>query len=175
LRRSLEQRVEATSRLADRMIETVQKISRELRPSVLDNIGLGAALQFEARAFQERTGLVCQVSVPAETFALDPDRATGMFRVFQELLTNVARHAQATRIIVALRRTAEHLTLEVMDNGRGIRAEALSDPKSLGLLGMTERASLMGGRLEIHGDPGGGTTATLTIPAKFTQMAWRLG
>ncbi len=166
LRGALVEKVESTSRLADTMIETVQRISRELRPSVLDNIGLGAALQFEARQFQERTGITCEVSVPAETFSLDPDRATGMFRVFQELLTNVARHAQATRVVVSLSQTEESVTLEVKDNGRGIREEELRDPKSLGLLGMTERASLMDGRLDIHAAAGGGTTATLTIPAQ---------
>jgi signal transduction histidine kinase len=166
LRRTLEEKVVATSRLADMMIETVQKISRELRPSVLDNIGLGAALQFEARQFQERTGIACEVSVPAKTFALDLDRATGMFRVFQELLTNVARHAQATRVVVSLSQTVESVTLEVKDNGRGIREEELRDPKSLGLLGMAERASLMDGKLDIHATAGGGTTATLTIPTK---------
>jgi signal transduction histidine kinase len=166
LRRALEEKVEATSRLTDMMIDTVQKISRELRPSVLDNIGLGAALQFEARQFQERTGIACEVSVPAQTFVLDPDRTTGMFRVFQELLTNVARHAQATRVVVSLNQSAESVTLEVKDNGRGIHEEELRDPKSLGILGMAERASLMGGRLEIHGRPGQGTTGVLTIPAK---------
>ena len=167
LRRSLEEKVEATSRLTDRMIETVQRISHELRPSVLDNIGLGAALQFEAREFKERTGIACEVSVPSVTFSLEPDRATGIFRVFQELLTNVARHAQASRVSASLGQTAEHVMLEVKDNGRGIREEELRDPKSLGILGMAERASLMGGRLEIHGATGSGTTATLTIPAKF--------
>jgi PAS domain S-box-containing protein len=166
LRRSLEAKVQATSRLADQMIETVQKISRELRPSVLDNIGLGAALQFEARQFQERTGITCEVSVPAELAPLEPEQATGMFRIFQELLTNVARHAQATRIVVRLSRTAEFVTLKVTDNGCGIRAEELNDPQSLGLLGITERASLLGGEFRIRGAPGGGTTATLKVPAK---------
>ena len=164
LRHALEAKVEATSRLADMMIETVQKTSRELRPSVLDNIGIGAALQFEARQFQERSGIFCEVSVPAETFPLEPDLATGIFRVFQELLTNVARHAQATWVAVTLRQTEEKVTLEVSDNGRGIREEELRDPQSLGLLGMSERAALMGGSIEISGGPGGGTMAVLTIP-----------
>ena len=169
LRRSLEEKVKATSRLADQMIETVQKISGELRPSLLDNIGLGAALQFEARQFQERTGIACQVSVPSETLPLEPDRATGIFRVFQELLTNVARHAQASRVAASLVQTAQQVTLEVKDNGRGIREDELRHPKSLGILGMAERASLMGGRIEIHATAGIGTTATLTIPAKLTS------
>jgi len=164
LRHALEEKVEATSRLADRMIETVRKISRDLRPSLLDDIGLGAALQFEARQFQERIGIICEVSVRPENFPLEPDLTTGIFRIFQELLTNVARHAQATRVLAALSRREGTVTLEVKDNGRGIREGELSNPKSLGLLGITERASLMGGRFEIHGSPGGGTTAALTIP-----------
>ena len=167
LRRSLEERVGQASRLVDTMIETVQKIARELRPSVLDHIGLGAALQCEARQFQERSGIACQISVPSDTFTLDPERSTGVFRVFQELLTNVARHAQATHVTVALSRTAAEVTLEVHDNGRGIRAEELSHPRALGLLGMHERASLMGGRFRLRGEPGAGTTATLTIPTEF--------
>jgi len=170
LRRSLEEKVEETSRLADVMIESVQKISRELRPSVLDNLGLGAALQFEARQFQERTSIACEVSVPSDLFALEPDRATGMFRVCQELLTNVARHAGATRVNIALSQTAAEFKLEVRDNGRGIRADELSSPRSLGLLGMKERASLLGGQLDLRGDPGGGTTATLTIPAEPSRL-----
>jgi PAS domain S-box-containing protein len=166
LRRLLQEKLAGTSGLADAMIESVQKISRELRPSVLDNIGLGAALQFEARQFQERTGIVCEVSVPSETFSLEPEHAIGMFRAFQEMMTNVARHAQATRVAVALTQSGDSVTLEVRDNGRGIRQEELVDPDSLGLLGMKERAALMGGRVEIRGTAGMGTTVTLTIPVK---------
>ena len=166
LRRAMEEKVQSTSRLADMMIETVQKISRELRPSVLDNIGLGAALQFEGRQFQERTGIICTVSVPPETVPLQADIATGIFRVFQELLTNVARHACATRVAVTLNQNEEQVVLEVSDNGRGIREEESRGPKSLGLLGMRERTRLMGGEIRITGKPGVGTTAVLTIPAK---------
>jgi PAS domain S-box-containing protein len=166
LRQSLAEKLASTSQLLDTMIESVQKISRELRPSVLDNIGLGAALQFETRQFQERTGIACEVSVPSETFSLEPDRATGMFRAFQEMLTNVARHAQATRVTIALAQQGGSVILEVRDNGRGIREEELVDPNSLGLLGMKERASLMGGRIEVRGAAGAGTKVTLTIPVK---------
>jgi PAS domain S-box-containing protein len=166
LRRALQGKIEATARLADTMIETVQKISRELRPSLLDNIGLGAALQFEARQFQERTGILCEVSVPVEPSHLERDMATGVFRVFQELITNVARHARANRVAVSLRQTGEGVALEVCDDGRGIHDAEVADPKSLGLLGMSERASLMGGSLHITRGPGGGTVAILTIPMK---------
>jgi PAS domain S-box-containing protein len=166
LRAELGEKAQETNRLADRMIETVQKIARELRPSVLDNIGLGAALQFEARQFQERTGTTCHVTVPPDTLPLDPEQATAMFRVFQELLTNVARHAQATRVTAVLRQEKDQVILEVKDNGRGIRAEEVEGAHSLGLLGMTERASLQGGSFRISGQPGRGTVACLTVPTK---------
>jgi signal transduction histidine kinase len=166
LRQTLQEKLAGTSRLLDAMIDSVQKISRELRPSVLDNIGLGAALEFEARQFQERTGIICKVSVPSETSSLEPDRATGMFRAFQEMMTNVARHARATRVSIALTQTGSGVTLEVKDNGRGIRKEELAHANSLGLLGMKERASLLGGKMEFRGEAGAGTTVTLTIPTK---------
>jgi len=165
LRRAMEEKVQSTSRVADVMIETVQAISRELRPSLLDNIGLGAALEFEGRQFQERTGIACKVSVPSETVSLQEDIATGIFRVSQELLTNVARHASATQVAVTLHQSGEQVVLEVSDNGRGIREEELHDPRSLGLLGMSERASLMGGTLQIARGPSAGTRAVLTILA----------
>ena len=92
--------------------------------------------------------------MPSDTFSLEPERSTGVFRVFQELLTNVARHAQATHVTVALSRTAAEVTLEVHDNGRGLRAEDLSNPRALGLLGMHERAALMGGGSACAASPG---------------------
>ncbi|MEI6786501.1 MAG: ATP-binding protein [Verrucomicrobiota bacterium] len=114
----------------------------------------GAALQCEARQFQERSQIGCQISVPSDTFSLEPERSTGVFPVFQELLTNVVRHAQATRVTVVLSRTDEKVTLELHDNGRGIRAEDLSNPRALGLLGMHERAALMGGGSACAASPG---------------------
>ena len=165
LRRAMEEKVQTTSRLADTMIQTVQRISRDLRPSVLDNIGLGAALSAEGRQFQERTGITCEVSI-AQIGLMQPEISTGLFRVVQELLSNVARHAQATRVTVSLLESDQTIVLEVADNGRGIREDELRDPNSMGLLGMSERASLMGGTIQITGTPGRGTKAVLTIPAK---------
>lgn len=164
LRQSLQEKLATTVRLADTMIETVQKISHELRPSVLDNLGLPAALQFEARQFQERTGIACELSPVPDHLVVRPDQATGIFRIFQEILTNVARHARATRVCVEFGQSGGTLLLRVSDNGCGISAEAISDPCSLGLLGMSERAFLMGGSVDIRGQPGQGTTVTLAIP-----------
>ena len=135
-----------------------------LRPSVLDNIGLEAALQFEARQFRERTGIVCRVSVPRQPLKLGQDLATGVFRVYQELLTNIARHAKATRVHVSLGRKGRQLTLRVSDNGCGIGESAVHSPEALGLQGMRERASLLGGTIRFQGRRGEGTTVQLTVP-----------
>jgi two-component system, NarL family, sensor histidine kinase UhpB len=164
VREVLEAKARETNHLLDLMVETVQQIARELRPSVLDGLGLGAALRFEGMRFAERTGITCEVKVPEAAIPLDADRATGMFRVFQELLTNVARHARATRIDATLEWQGAELRLEVRDNGRGISPEALRSGASLGLLGMRERAAQMGGSIHLAGEEGVGTTASLTIP-----------
>ncbi len=155
----------ATSQLVDGTIETVQKIASDLRPGLLDKLGLAAALEHEARDFAERAGLRCACELSAEALDLDDSAAIGVFRIFQETLTNVARHAQASEVRVRLSRDAADLVLEVRDNGRGIAEEQAAGAKSLGLLGMSERARLLGGRLDIKGVPGAGTTVTLTLPA----------
>jgi len=166
LRQVFAAKVVATNQLADTMIETVQKIARELRPSVLDNFGLAAALEFETRQFQERTGVRCELALVAEPPVLEAEQATEVFRIFQEILTNVARHAQATTAHIQFAVADEQLTLQVSDNGRGVSEKELADAKSLGLLGMRERAALMGGMIQFRGSPGAGTTVTLTVPLK---------
>jgi PAS domain S-box-containing protein len=166
LRRQLGAKHDAINTSADAMIETVQHISAALRPGVLDSLGLAAALRFEAEQFAGRSGICCQIAPVSGEPALDADRATGVFRIFQELLTNVARHAQASRVEVALAQAAGAVTLEVRDNGRGATAQELADPRALGILGMRERAAQLSGSLTIHGAPGAGTTAVLTIPLR---------
>ena len=151
------------------MLECVQKISRDLRPSLLDNLGLTAAIGFEAREFEARTGIACGIAALPDNIALSPDRATHVFRIFQEILTNVARHAGASHAEVSLRRTGHDLTLEVRDNGCGISSEALQDAASLGLLGMSERAALIGGSIIFEGAPDSGTKVTLTLPERAAQ------
>jgi len=143
----------------------IQRIATELRPGVLDELGLQAAIQWQAREFETRTGIACRVEVPAEQPAVDAGRATAAFRIFQESLTNVARHAGATRVLVRFTLSAEALELSVQDNGRGISEGALSDSRSLGLLGMRERATSLGGTVTITGERGRGTTLTLTLPS----------
>lgn len=150
--------------LTDTMIQSVQEISSEMRPSVLDNLGLCAAIRFEARRFRKRTGITCGVEVPNTDFVLGPERVTGIFRIYQEILTNVARHASATHVGIHLLLTDSELELEVQDNGCGITLDQLANPSSLGLLGMHERADQLGGRVVIRSKPGTGTSVTVEIP-----------
>ncbi|MEI7732704.1 MAG: PAS domain S-box protein [Verrucomicrobiota bacterium] len=166
VRGEFQEKLQATTELTTTMLESVRHISRRLRPSALDQLGLEAALQYEAREFQERTGILCRVTVPSQLLKLHPDQATGMYRIFQEILTNVVRHAQATEVSASLSRARAHLILEVRDNGCGISAHAAHNPKSLGLLGMTERATLLHGKLQICRGQERGTIVTLTLPVR---------
>lgn len=164
LRATFATKLASTTALTDSMLESVQKIARDLRPSLLDNLGLTSAIQSEARQFSERTGIACDFIEQARTHDLAPDCATNVFRIFQEILTNIARHSKATRVTITLRRNEHELSLVVEDNGRGIAPDALKAPDSMGLLGMSERAEILGGRIEIGRIPAGGTRAALTVP-----------
>ncbi|MBZ5593280.1 MAG: PAS domain S-box protein [Acidobacteriia bacterium] len=158
------QRGQSILKLLDETIQSVQRISTDLRPGILDDLGLAAAVEWAAEEFEARTGTKCRVRMPDEDINIDSDRATALFRIFQETLTNVARHAKATEVNVRLEKENDDLVLEVHDNGLGIREEQLSAGRSLGILGMRERALLLGGGFIIQGDPGGGTTVRVRIP-----------
>jgi signal transduction histidine kinase len=148
----------------DETIQTVRRISTELRPGILDHLGLVAAIEWQANELQTRTGIHCNVSSSLDHAVLDEDLNTVFFRIFQETLTNVVRHAQATRVDVDLREEDNRLILEVKDNGKGITREQISNVKSIGLLGMKERASLLGGEVNITGVPRKGTRVVVSIP-----------
>jgi signal transduction histidine kinase len=151
--------------LIDDTIRSVRRIASGLRPEILDEAeGLGTAIGWQAKDFQARTGIRCRISLPSELPPLDQDRSTATFRIFQEMLTNVARHAKATRVDISMKVDSNSLMLEVHDNGKGIADAAMRGPKSLGLLGMRERAALFGGDLRIAGVPGEGTKVTVSIP-----------
>jgi len=157
-------RVVESAEIAESAISSVQKIAAELRPSSLDNLGLAEALEQEAQRFQQRTGIACQVKLPTNGLDLRAEAATAVFRIFQEALTNVVRHAEATEVRVALDSEADQVVLQVEDNGRGIRPEALADKKSLGLLGMRERAAVLGGEVAIAPIQPSGTRVLLRLP-----------
>jgi len=150
--------------LIDGTIQSVRKIATRLRPEVLDELGLAPAIEWQAKEFQKRSGIRCMVSPPSDGLTLDRERSTAVFRIFQELLTNIARHANATRVDIAMRVDSGALVLEVEDNGRGIDESAMSSPKSLGLLGMRERVLPFGGKVEITGVKDQGTRARVSIP-----------
>ncbi len=157
-------RGESIMKLIDGTIQTVRRISTELRPGILDDLGLVAAVEWAAEEFQARTGTECSVSVPPGDLSLDPERATALFRIFQETLTNVARHANATEVHVQLANDKGDVLLEVRDNGSGISDEQRVAPNALGILGMLERTLLLDGEFTINGVPGKGTTVRVRIP-----------
>jgi PAS domain S-box-containing protein len=159
---ALRDEINATTKLVDDAIETVHQIVRELRPGVLDHLGLRAALEWQVQEFQERTKIECRFESDLDELNLDPERSTAVFRILQETLTNVARHAHATLVDASLHKNGNHLTLEVRDNGVGI--SDVPDINRFGILGMRERAYVFGGDVMIHGSPGQGTLVTVRIP-----------
>lgn len=150
-------------RTLDAMVSSVQRISSELRPSILDDLGLVAALESEAVLFEERTGIECELSLPPDAHC-EPHCATAIYRIVQEALTNVARHSNASRVEIRLRERTEELLLEIRDDGRGMTTEEIGDPRSLGLLGIRERADLVGGTVAFEGVSGRGTIVSVRIP-----------
>jgi signal transduction histidine kinase len=148
--------------LVDDTIETVRRIASGLRPPVLDDLGLVAALEALLARFAEQTGI--RVELEADDDDL-PNAARGaLYRIVQEALTNVARHARATRVRVVLESSPDRLLLEITDDGIGIPSGRIESSGSLGLVGMRERAMALGAGFEIEGAPGGGTTIRATLP-----------
>jgi signal transduction histidine kinase len=163
-RRQLLEQIDKIDGMAAATSDRVRKLCTELRPSVLDDLGLVPALEWQAREFEGRTHIRCELKLRFKNLAAGRDQATAIFRIFQEILTNVARHSAASRVVVKLQALGPSLRLEVRDNGKGIRPEEIADSKSLGLLGMKERASLIGGSVKISGAPGQGTLVAVRIP-----------
>lgn len=165
----LNKRIEAILKLTDNTISTVKKISSDLRPSILDDLGLAAANEWQAEDFERHTGIRCSITISPENISLDRDRNTAIFRIFQETLTNIARHAKASKVTVSLKKKNGFVELKIRDNGRGITDEELNHPKSLGLMGMRERAKIFGGDFIIKGVRGKGTKVTVTIPIQTKE------
>lgn len=165
-KQKLHTQIESINRLVDDAIQTVRRIASELRPGVLDELGLAAAIEWQAGDFEKRTGIPCKVQLPSDELDLDLDRSTAVFRVFQETLTNVLRHARATRVEVTLKRENGSVLLEVQDNGDGIADSAIENSQSIGLLGMRERVTSFGGEFRISGSCGKGTRVTVRLPRR---------
>lgn len=159
---SLLQKANSMLKLIDMNIQTVKRISSELRPGLLDDLGLTAAIEWQAEEFRKRTGIRCEVSMRQSDIEIDRDISTAIFRIFQETLTNVVRHAAAKKVRVDLKKNKDTLILQVKDDGVGISEKEISSPRSIGLIGMRERVHFFGGRMEIKGD--NGTTVKVFIP-----------
>ena len=157
-------KIKEVSELVDGAIDSVQRICSELRPTLLDDVGIVAGIEWQAGEFQKRTGIECRVSFEPEGISLDEHISVDIFRIFQETLTNVARHAGATRIDASLKVDNDKLLLEIQDNGRGIKEGEISGSKSFGLMGMRERVYSWGGELYITGIAGKGTTILVSVP-----------
>ncbi|MFA5190614.1 MAG: PAS domain S-box protein [Verrucomicrobiia bacterium] len=163
-RTAIQRRIAAMSKRVEMEMESVRRISGELRPALLDTVGLVPAIEWLAKGFQARTRIRCRMALPPAPLPLDGPRSTTIYRILQELLANVARHARATAVNIRLQAGAGWVELRVSDNGRGIPKSAVTDPHSLGLLGASERAGSLGGGLLIHGTRNQGTTVTVRLP-----------
>ncbi len=161
---SLKAKINSLSDMIDASVESVQKISAKLRPGILDELGLIAAIEWQAEEFEKLTNIKCSLVLPKEELKLEKNKSTAIFRIFQEALTNIARHSQATKIGISLLNHQSNIYLEIMDNGKGISPEQIKDFKSLGIHGMEERAMVFGGQVYVEGIPGKGTIVKVEIP-----------
>jgi signal transduction histidine kinase len=150
--------------LIDTTVNIVRGIASDLRPVVLDVLGLEEAIEWQAQQFQDRTGITVAYQPPDDEIELRPDQSIAVFRIFQEALTNILRHASAKRVDVTMAIEAGTFVLRVKDNGRGITESEKDGQSSIGLLGMRERAHLLGGQVDIAGKDGEGTAVTVRLP-----------
>ena len=159
----LKEKVNSLTELIDKSIESVQKICSKLRPGILDELGLNAAIEWQTEEFEKLTGIKCSL-ILSEDISLDANRSTAIFRIFQEALTNIARHANADKVNISLQVNPSNLILEIKDNGKGISQDQVKDYKSLGIHSMEERAMIFGGQVNIEGFTGKGTIVKVEIP-----------
>ena len=158
----LQQRAAYVDALVDRSIDAMHRISLDLRPSVLD-FGIVAALEWQIKEFETQTGVHCTLKSNQADIELGLDQATALFRIFQEALTNIAKHAKASRVAVRLARMRHHVCLKITDNGLGMVAADRAKPKSFGIRGMMERARALGGSVTLSAAGGGGTVVSIKI------------
>jgi PAS domain S-box-containing protein len=157
-------KVSAVLAMLDATVAATRRIAADLRPLMLDDLGLVPAVEWLVQNFIERTGVACELAIDSENFDLDEPYASAVFRIVQESLTNIARHARATQVEVAFERAGRRIGIRVRDNGRGFLAGDRRKPKTFGLMGLRERASLLGGEARIESEPGRGTAVEVTIP-----------
>jgi signal transduction histidine kinase len=160
------EKIQHMSSFTGKIIKEVQRISQELRPSVLDHLGFSAALAWQAQEFTRRTGIHCDFLIKSENIKLNNEQSISLFRVLQETLTNVIRHAKARRVTITLAENNGEIKLTVCDDGIGIPREKINDPNSLGLIGIRERIIVLEGRISIKGKPNKGTILQVSVPIK---------
>jgi PAS domain S-box-containing protein len=160
---ALSDKIKSMTRLIDGTIQTIQQISRELRPPLLEHLGLTATLEWQLKDFQNRTGIKGSLLISPKQLNLDQEDSTLIFRLIQEMLTNIIRHAEAQAVKITLKKMENRVKLTVVDNGRGITPDRIDDPRSLGLIGMRERVYARGGTIQFRGVPHGGTKINVEI------------
>jgi PAS domain S-box-containing protein len=163
---SIREKTRSMSELVDSTIESVHNITTELRPSLLDDLGLPTAIEWQAADFQKRSGIRCQAYIYCANGDMDKELATTIFRIFQETLTNIVRHAKATQCKVCLTEKEKELCLEVTDNGIGVTKRQIDDPRSFGMIGMRERAHIWNGTVHVRNVKPSGTKVKVLIPLR---------
>lgn len=171
---ALAEQVESMRKLMDRTISMVRNVASQLRPAAM-NLGLEAAAEWLVNEFRSRTGMACTLSLPAKAILLDDESATAVFRILQESLTNVSRHSAARQVDVSLRVEMGHLVLQVRDDGRGFEESTIAGKSTFGLMGMRERAIILGGEAQLHSTPGEGTVVIASIPCQEQNADANLG
>lgn len=160
----IKKQLDEATKIIDTSVETVQKISSKLRPDILDELGLIAAIEWQVSEFEKLSGIKCTILLPNQEINIDKNRETAIFRILQEALTNIARHSGADKVQITFFIHSSMITLEVKDNGKGITSEQIKDVRSLGIHGMEERVLILGGSFFIEGIAGKGTTLKIEIP-----------
>ena len=160
----LKQKINSLTDMIDASVESVQKISAKLRPCILDELGLIAAIEWQTEEFEKLTNIKCSLVLPKKELILEKNKSTAIFRIFQEALTNIARHSLATKVKISLLNHQSNIYLEIQDNGNGITQDQIKAFKSLGIHGMEERAMVFGGQIYFEGIAGKGTIVKVEIP-----------
>jgi signal transduction histidine kinase len=162
--KDLKEKINSLSKVIDESVESVQRITSKLRPGILDELGLIPAIEWQTQEFRNVTDKLFSLSLPSNEINIDKEKSTVIFRIFQEAVTNVIRHASASHVYISLNLNHPKLILEVRDNGSGISGEKIINPRSLGIIGMRERALAVGGEVNIEGIPTKGTNVKVEIP-----------
>ncbi|MCO6474685.1 MAG: PAS domain S-box protein [Melioribacteraceae bacterium] len=160
----LKEKFDSITNLIDSSVVSVQRICEKLRPGILDDLGLLPAMEWQIDEFSKRTKINCVLDIPNDDIFLIPEKKIAVFRIFQEALTNAARHSNANKIDIRIKLNDSKLSLAIKDNGKGITLNQINNPKSLGILGMKERALILGGNLVIKSSMGSGTLVNLELP-----------